>query len=297
MAQRSDFFGDYVVSSYISEVGLGGETPYIDWQRDDWTGYPVKERIFSALLRDGKLQTYIDRLAGRNARLRNGAGFYSTLDSVYDDSSGLGEWVMMVAPFVPFVALGAGLIGAAGAASSSAPAVAPVISETVAPVIGETVAPVFSVSNPWGAGATGLLESTAGAVSSAALPVLDVVAPAATGIGASGAALPLAWQTALGVPGVVAPVFPFTSVLQTVIQPAAPAAPIASRVASSAAPGLLDKLLGTAAVAAAQTLASSAGAKQQADTIAAGSPGALGGDLTGPLLLAAGGFLLYKMAA
>lgn len=57
----------------------------------------------------------------------------------------------------------------------------------------------MGLTDPWAAGGTGL--EMAGSVPNWTGATLDAVAPAASGIGASGAALPAAWQSALGVEG------------------------------------------------------------------------------------------------
>lgn len=57
----------------------------------------------------------------------------------------------------------------------------------------------MGLTDPWAAGGSGM--EMAGSVPNWTASTLDAVAPAASGVGASGAALPAAWQSALGVEG------------------------------------------------------------------------------------------------
>ena len=217
------------------------------------------------------------------------------------NGAGKGSMKEGILSAVGFIAAVAGIGQLAGlpasvaqAAEAAQVAAAPAAASSA--VASTAATETFALASPWGSGAPGLLD-LASPVTAAAAPVLDVVAPVASTVGASGAALPAAWAYAVTAPAgaAVVPFFQFPTVIppagSTAATAATSAAGVAPAASKAAAPGLIDKLLGTAATAATSALVNSSLAKQP-DTPTP-PPAAQGSG--GALLLAAGALLFYKL--
>lgn len=312
MAQRADFFGDFVVGAYLRTLydadGVqNANSPYFSWISDDWTGYPVKERIFNGLKRDGLLQPYIDQYAGfSGARFQNGTDYYSTVIASYDDSNGLLEWAGLIASFIPFVGQGIAAAAAAAEAASSASAVATSVgveaqlAGTVS--IAEEVAALGGGIAPSGAViATPLVETVTLASILGAIPtplsVAEEVAALGGGIAVDGAviAAPLVASTASILGSIPAPVGLAEEVAALGGGIAADGSVIAAPLVASSVVSGASSLAAKAATAAGSALASAARALLSAPTAPAiVAPGTIAPASSGllPLLLLGGAAVL-----
>jgi len=117
MATRSDFYGDAVVSHYIDSLRRNvssspdyesweyTESPYFNRQTDDWTSYPVKERIFAGVMSDPALAALYSKFYTAPGETVTSRDYYGTATKDQGDNSFLSD----MADPLKFAAMAAGL--------------------------------------------------------------------------------------------------------------------------------------------------------------------------------------------
>lgn len=117
MATRSDFYGDAVVSHYIDSLRRNvssspdyesweyTESPYFNRQTDDWTTYPVKERIFAGVMSDPALAALYSKFYTAPGETVTSRDYYGTATKDQGDNSFLSD----MADPLKFAAMAAGL--------------------------------------------------------------------------------------------------------------------------------------------------------------------------------------------
>lgn len=117
MATRSDFYGDAVVSHYIDSLRRNvssspdyesweyTESPYFNRQTDDWTTYPVRERIFAGVMSDPALAALYSKFYTAPGETVTSRDYYGTATKDQGDNSFLSD----MADPLKFAAMSAGL--------------------------------------------------------------------------------------------------------------------------------------------------------------------------------------------